>query len=161
NKVELPCYKGTIDPVSYFYKTAVISNEIKHKEKPEKITIYWDNSGSALNRDFTKETTILNDYFSWARNVKVELLTFANELDKSITFNIKDGNWKSLKVYLAKLKPDGGTQLGKLNFNNAKFNEIILFSDGLSNYGKNQIQLSSKRVSVINSSRIANHSYLK
>lgn len=160
-KAELPSYIGTIDPVSYFYKTAAISNEINHKEKPEEITIYWDNSGSAWNRDLIKEITLLNDYFSWARDLKVELLTFSNELDKSITFNIKDGKWNSLKMYLENQKPDGGTQLGNLNFNTAKFNEIILFSDGLSNYGKSQIQLSSKRVSVINSSRIANHSYLK
>ena len=36
-----------------------------------------------------------------------------------------------------------------------------MFSDGLSNYGDSQIQLSSKPVSIINSARVANHSYLE
>lgn len=160
-KLKILAYTGKIEPVSYFYKTGKISNKRKIKEEPKGITIYWDNSGSALKRDFIKELTLLHDFFSWASNVEVELITFANDIENSIQFVVKSGNWEPMRKYLENLEPDGGTQLGKLNFNTAKFSDIILFSDGLSNYGLSQIQLSSRPVSVINSSMVANHSYLK
>lgn len=160
-KDHLLTYRGTIDSTSYFYKTGNISSKIKVKDKPKGITIYWDNSGSALSRDLNNELKLLHDYFSWASNVKVELITFSNEAEDPLYFDVKDSNWGILKNHLKKLRPDGGTLLGKINVNVAKYDDIILFSDGLSNYGDSQIQLASKSVSIINSCQVANHTYLK
>jgi len=160
-KLNLLTYRGVTDSISYFYKTDNISHKTKKKEKPDGITIYWDNSGSAFQKNSLKELALFDEYFKWAGNVNVEFITFANEIEKSILFEIKNGNWTALRLYLEQLKPDGGTQLGILNFKTAKYNEIMFFCDGLSNYGKSQIQLSSKPVSVINSNMVANHSYLK
>ncbi len=154
---EDPRYEDT----RYFYIN--IDPEIlTEKEKlPKKITLLWDASNSASNKDIEKEINLLSAYFEKIENGKITLVLFSNDPEPAENYTLKNGHWQALKNRLQNVTYDGGTQLGALKLNQYKCDEYILFSDGLSNFGESEISLPEKPVNVINSSPSADHSYLK
>jgi len=161
NTSEVCTASGEVNPEDYFYITTRIPQISRKKNKPEQLTIFWDNSSSSIKRDKKKELEILGNYFSWIKNTTIELIIFSNTLDSRTFYEIKEGKWSNLRTRLSELQPDGATGLGELDFSNFDCDEILLFTDGLSNYGNSEIVLSKIPVMVFNSSSIANHSYLQ
>jgi len=152
--------KGKISDQTYFYSQ--IFPEIKNqpKQNPSRIALYWDTSSSMAKRNFKMEEELLAGYFNLIGDVTVELNTFNCILGKSRTFKIKNGNWELLKEVLKNMPYDGATQLGILNLSQIKADEVLLFTDGLSNFGKIQPIMGSTPVSVVNSVLSADHSML-
>ena len=133
----------------------------KNKPIPTEIGLLWDASHSASNRDRAKEFAFLDAYFKALKNVKVVLSSFNIRTDKTLTFEVKNGNWQALKSHLESLQYDGATDGNAINFN-LKADELLLFSDGIFNFGskefsvKEVVKQAKTPITVVNASAVAN-----
>ncbi|HNW71288.1 MAG TPA: VIT domain-containing protein [Bacteroidales bacterium] len=151
---------GKVDEKSFFYINICKPLLSMPKKLPEDLCIYWDASGSGTSRDTSKELLLLENYLKKCNNMHTKLILFSNEVDTIMDFEIINGNCTGLLDAIKNTFYDGGTQLGTLDFNLFPCDEILLFSDGISNFGKSEITLSKTPVTAINSSNTAEHSYL-
>lgn len=159
NAVYIENGKQSKQPIFY---TKVFPKTAKTKKiVPQHISLFWDASLSMSNRDLEAEIALLDRYFLNLRNVSVDLYTFNCILNKPQNFNISEGKWTELKNALKQIPYDGGTQLGVLDFSGLKTDKILLFTDGLSNFGESVAVLGDAPVSVVNSSLIADHDVAK
>lgn len=154
-------YIETLDNQKYFTITATPPPFISTKLLPKRLCLLWDASGSGITRDKERELILLDSYIKKIGNCSVQLVTFRNEVDKPEQFVISNGNWNSLKTKLSSIVYDGGTQYGTLNLKNYTCDEFLLFSDGISTFGKSELQTSTTPIIAINSSQHAEHSYLQ
>jgi len=150
---------------SYFYvnirpKDITARNSEEPKVLPKRITLLWDNSNSAQERNSETELTILGNYIQKIGNVTIELVPFNIKTGKAETFEITNGDWDKLKSALKNMVYDGGTSFGCLDFTKYKSDEILLFSDGLSNFGNTEPGFSNVPVYTLNSSVTANPTFL-
>lgn len=153
--------KGKVDSNNFFFINIFPKKEERGKVYPSKIALFWDVSLSGEKRDIKEEINLLKDYINKIQNVDIKLITFANSVETKKLFKIKEGNCEDLVSELSKQVYDGGTQLGSLDFNEYSCDEILFFSDGVSNFGRSDIVLSKTPVITISSSQTAEHSYLQ
>lgn len=152
--------KGKISSETVFY-APVKPDEVKRAKKlPSKIALFWDASLSMEDRNLTLELELLNKYFKEIGNINIELHTFNSVAMPVKSFSVKRGDWEELKEYLQKIQYDGATQLGLINLN-ANADEIILMTDGLSNFGKTIPAIGNIPVTTISSSLKADYSMLQ
>jgi len=131
---------------------------------PQRLTIYWDASGSRGKTDHQREIALLKDYLAklGAKKVEVDLVLFRQEAEKPRRFVIDQGNAGPLLEALGKVDYDGGTQLGSISVtkeDNAP-DFYLLFTDGLSNFGQEEPQGFKKPVYVFGGDATANHAFL-
>ncbi|HBD94226.1 MAG: hypothetical protein A2015_02675 [Spirochaetes bacterium GWF1_31_7] len=148
------------DTNDYFYIHLTPEIKVMEKKKPSTITLFWDASGSGINREIKRETTLLDGYFKEIGNVAIQLIIFRNEVETSENYTIKSGNSQVLRKRLENIEYDGATQLGCLDLTKYKADECIISTDGVGNFGKKEIILSNSPVYILNSNNTANHSYL-
>ena len=153
--------KGKISGETYFYALTFPQLLNQSKELPRRVALFWDASSSMGGRNYKLDSEVLNKYFEKVKNVTVDLYSFNCVINKPRTFVINNGNWSELETTLKNTPYDGATQLGALDFSKLKVDEILLFTDGLSNFGKQIPQIGNIPVSAVNSSLKANHSMLK
>lgn len=146
---------------SYFYVT-IRPNVQKQSQKalPKRLTLLWDNSGSAKDRNITKELEVLDAYIQRIGNVSIELMPFNIKRMPTKTFEISSGNWDALKSALTSMRSDGATSLGMIDVTQIKSDVVLLFSDGLSTFGPSDVILGNIPIYTINSSIVANPNYL-
>ncbi len=142
----------------YIYKTIVPQNKLR--EKPKKVTIYWDSSLSMKDRDIAKELQFLNKYFLYIENVEVRFISFNNIKLKDKKIKIKDCNWGLLKNEIEQVIYDGGTSYDIFLDEKDDSDVKLLFSDGIASLSEFHIE-SKQPVFVINSLVKSNHSALK
>jgi len=145
---------------SYFYINVRPKALEKAKVLPKRITLIWDNSNSGKDRNLEKEMAALDHYIRKIGNLTIELVTFNIRTGKPEIFEITNGNWDTLKSALKAITYDGGTSLGCLDFTKYKSDEILLFSDGMSTFGKSEPKFSNTPVYTLNSGFISNHQFL-
>ena len=93
--------------------------------------------------------------------MKVVLSSFNIRTDKTLTFEVKNGNWQALKSHLESLQYDGATDGNAINFS-LKADELLLFSDGIFNFGskefsvKEVVKQAKTPITVVNASAVAN-----
>ncbi|MGG6231796.1 VIT domain-containing protein [Tenacibaculum sp. SDUM215027] len=158
-KVELKKLSNSENVLSYgdyFYSSIPLKNKPRNKEKPKKISILWDVSFSMRNKNLNKEIELLNKYFNYIQNVEVEFISFNNTTNKDEKFVITNGTWDNLRKEIQSQTYDGGTNLEILSTLKLNSDEILLFSDGLTNLGTIE-GFKKKTVYPINSLRSANH----
>lgn len=153
--------KGNVDEVNYFYVNVFPPKQEREKVLPKKIALFWDVSTSSASRDIETELKLIDKYISKIQNLDIELIAFSNTITDNKKYNIQNGKSEELFNDIKNLTYDGGTQLGTLDFNNYKCDEIILVSDAVSNFGKGEITLSKIPVITVSSSQTAEHSYLQ
>lgn len=148
---------------TYFYAILPIAPPAARFDKklPKNIALYWDVSASAVNRDLKKELQLLEAYLKTIQACKIQVITFSNAIHLVKTLEIKNGDTDEIRQFLTAQAFDGGTQLGVLDFTKYKADEILLFTDGLSNFGNAEIKTSKTPVYSITSSATANPAYLK
>lgn len=146
---------------TYFYAHTTTSPEYQTKKNPASITLLWDVSASGDKRNIINEIELLRGYFDRLENVTVNLVPFNITALPAQQFIIKDGDASALIQKVQAFDYDGGTQLGAIRFEQFKTEEILLFTDGLSTFGKKEMAVAAVPVTVINSSSSANYSYLK
>lgn len=162
-KIEKPqSISATKGNKTYCYgNIALATAQPKKKPIPAEIGILWDASHSASNRDRAKEFAFLDAYFKALKNVKVVLSSFNIRTDKTLSFEVKNGNWQALKSHLENLPYDGATDGNAINFS-LKADELLLFSDGIFNFGSkdfsvNEVVKQAKTpITVVNASAVAN-----
>ena len=162
-KIEKPqTISATKGNKTYCYgNIALATTQPKNKPIPTEIGILWDASHSASNRDRAKEFAFLDAYFKALKNVKVVLSSFNIRTDKTLSFEVKNGNWQALKSHLESLPYDGATDGNAINFN-LKADELLLFSDGIFNFGskdfsvKEVVKQAKNPITVVNASAVAN-----
>jgi len=145
---------------SYYYVNSAIEPDHKKKALPKTIGILWDISASGEKRELNKEKQFLKQWISQLNNVKVSLIPFNITVQNIQQFDLpgdSDAIIKQIESYIY----DGGTQLGSIDCNKYPFDELIIFTDGLSTFGKKEITLSTIPVTAISSSASADFSYLK
>lgn len=144
---------------TYFYLPTSIPIETRPKKMPKSLTLIYDVSGSSGKNDKSKELALLRAYFEKLGNVPVQLIEFSSRISTGTTI-VADKSRDVLDI-IQHLGYDGGTQLGCLDFTKYKSDEIILFTDGISNFGKSHPVNSTTPLIIINSNPIADHSYLR
>ncbi len=145
----------------YFYINLKPEKFTQNKKLPKSICLLYDVSTSSENKDTLKEIEVLDKYFKKISNLKVNLVTFSNEINSNTNFIVKDGNWEQLKKQFLNPGYDGATQFGSLDLSKYICDEFILISDGISNFGKSEILTQTTPVMVISSTQSADFSYLK
>lgn len=144
-----------------FYLNIVPKKYRAEKQLPSSLCLLWDVSGSAAARSIEKERVLVNAYLKKCGNVNVQLVTFSNEIHSNEKINVSGGNTEELDKKIKALVYDGGTQLGNLDLSAYSCDEFILVSDGISNFGKEEIKITRTPVNVICSSPSSDYSYLK
>lgn len=145
----------------YFYVNSFIKPEWKEQATPSSVGIFWDVSASGKNRDLEKEKQLLRDYFAATENCKATLIPFHIYTGEKQEFDIRNGNAGALLQAIDRLVYDGGTQLGALDMSRYAYDQLLLFSDGLSTFGKKDLSFSGQPVTAINSSPSADYACLK
>jgi hypothetical protein len=146
---------------TYFYINRPTTQRYFEKKRPEVITLLWDISSSAQNRNAAKELELLANYLSHPDKVTVNLVPFNISAQSVIKYTVINGNAKALLDTLKSFYAEGGTQLGAINLNDYACDEVLLFSDGLSTFGKKEMVLGRTPVIAINSNRLADYANLK
>ena len=162
-KIEKPqTISATKGNKTYCYgNIALATAQPKNRPTPKEIGLLWDASHSAANRDRAKEFAFLESYFKEVKDVKVILSSFNIRSDKPLTFEVKNGNWQVLKSHLESLQYDGATDGNAINFS-LKADELLLFSDGIFNFGskefsvKEVVKQAKTPITVVNASAVAN-----
>lgn len=158
---------------SYFYFTKEVNSGIYPKGRTDDITVLFDVSASAKNRDIEKEIEFLKAYIKdnlqsgrgkRKTAVTVSIYPFADRLLEKDALKIRvngEEELKKIEEYIKALDFDGASGFSKIDL--GKFTsktEILLFSDGLFNYGEEQEKI-NKVINVITSGTSNDYNYLK
>lgn len=157
SKVTIASNKTT----SFFHTNLHAKRISRKKQLPKKVTIFWDVSGSRKKANKKLEVDFLTNYIQKLKATEIELIPFANESFSPIKFQIKGGYGNQLIETINNLTYDGGTTISQLSFDKCRGEEILLFSDGLSNLGNPTPKIGKKRIYTILSSEISYPSYLQ
>lgn len=149
------------DKENYFYVHLNLPPLSGSKDLPEKLGVYWDVSASAANRNLARELKFLEQYLKQLQQVKLQLVLFSMAIHEEMSFDIKNGDFSPLLSMIEKQKLDGGTSLSCLNFSAVEADEILLFTDGLSNFDADEIKTHTTPVYAINSSPTGDHNALR
>jgi len=144
----------------YFYANILLDTKPKTKEKPKKIIVLWDASYSLKNRNLTKELKLLKDYLDYLRDVNLRFICFSNEIRKEIDLQITEGNSSELMSLIKDVDYDGGTSFDSFDIVDYDADEILFFTDGLSNLGDFP-EINKIPVYTINSNISAKYDVLK
>lgn len=149
NNVNKNTFIQTIGKDTYFYFSDLIDFDKKTKNSSiSKLTVLFDVSSSAKNRDIQKEIEFLKKYSEKLNNPQIKVVTFSNKIIE--TFDIKNDFEK-----LNNLVFDGATNLD-IDFSKYDGN-VLLFSDGIANWKESDVNSKSNcKISTINTALISN-----
>ena len=159
-KAEIPkVYIENAGVDSYFYLYSSMNpKQSIAREKPKGLTVIYDVSSSSNDRNGEKDFELLEDYAKYLGISRVRLLTFSCRQHLDTICKVAD-----VKKIINPKKSifDGATNIGCIDFSKYGTDEILFFSDGLGNIGKDSIPSTKATVMTINSSPVADPAYLK
>jgi Flp pilus assembly protein TadD len=126
------------DGRTYFLAEVPMSSRKGPRTLPKAVTLAWDSSGSGQARDHAREFALLDVYFAKARDIDVRLVRIRDVAEPAQSFKVTNGNWQALRAALASTIYDGATNLGAF-VADPSTQEILLFSDGLANFGDSPV----------------------
>lgn len=130
---------------AYFVAQLAVPQLRQPRALPRVVQIVWDNSGSGAERDHGREFALLDAYFAAARDVEVRLQRVSHAAEPVQVFKLRGSDWSALRRSLEDTVYDGATDLGAIAIDKAAA-ELLLFSDGLANFGAQR--LAAPRVPV-------------
>ncbi len=137
---------------------------IQQQQAPTRIGLVWDASLSRSANDKQRELDLLAKILQ-PLTLDVDLIILRNVSEAPVSFHIDKGDAGKLLEHLKNLAYDGATSLGSLSLtkgrDNSDYSYWLLFSDGLSNMGKEIPQKLDAPVYAISNDAKANHSLLK
>ncbi len=131
------------------------------KINPTQLTVFWDASASAENRNINTEIGFLEQFISWHHIKKITIIPFNYKLLDTAVFYFNDGSNNKWKHYLRSLMYDGSTQLGCINIKNNNPDLCMLFTDGKNTYGNKKPIINGSLLYCINSSCNADFESMK
>ncbi|WP_375562698.1 VIT domain-containing protein [Bernardetia sp. OM2101] len=127
----------------YFYINLIPNVIQKEKVLPSSMVVLWDVSHSSKERKTEKEIALLENYLERINQKKsdnslnLKLILFNNRIVSQNDFLINESNFENqiikIKEQLESVIYDGGTDLKAIDFPKLEQEEILLFSDGISN----------------------------
>jgi len=139
---------------TYFHAEVPLRAASMPRPAPRRIAIAWDSSGSGVVRDHDKEFALLDAVFRWMREGEVVLTRLRDTAEAPATFRIAGGNWRELRQALEATVYDGGTNLGAYALPEGA-EEVLLFSDGLQNFGERRFDAGGKPVHTLSAANRA------
>jgi Ca-activated chloride channel homolog len=128
---------------------------------PRRVALYWDASMSRAKTSHAAELKLLSRYLNGLRNpVEISLVPFRNVAERPRRFRLP-AQRKALMKALRTMRYDGGTQVGSVRRLRGRFDLVLFFSDGLSNFGVEKPPPLGAPVYTINASTSANHAFLR
>jgi len=106
------------------------------RPKPARLALVWDASGSGATRDHGREFALLDAYFKALGDTQVSLALARNSAEAQAggSFTVHGGNWSALRTVLEKVAYDGATNPAAF-LPTEKADAVLLFTDGLGNFG--------------------------
>lgn len=146
----------------YYYYVSLEPRKMSGETKrPQHIAVIWDASSSAEKRSTETDLRLLEAFIKESGVREIDLYALRNELTKVDHFTISGGNADQLVAQIQSLKPDGASAYRSIDYSKIKAESILLFGDGLSNFGIPQNPEFHAPVYTVNSANSANHSYLR
>lgn len=136
------------DGHDYFAAQLPLVAQSAPRALPRTVALVWDASGSGAQRDHGRELALLDAYFAKARDVQVRLVRVRDTAEAPQRFEVRGGDWRALRTALDTMVYDGATDLGAF-VPDAAAGEVLLFSDGLSNFGAQRFNASALPVYTI------------
>jgi Ca-activated chloride channel homolog len=136
--------------------------------------VFWDASGSRAG-DHKREIALLqgcldkllsnqpaDDATLHQPKISVDLVLLRNAASKPTRFDVSKANLSDLAAALEKVQYDGGTQLGAIGpLTGAENPDVyLLFSDGISNFGREEPNRLDSPLYVFSAAGDANHPFL-
>lgn len=148
---------------SYYFTVSYVpkNTDVRKKEWESRLGIIWDVSLSGLRRDIKKELDLLDFVFKEKKELTVTLYLLNNRFTDAGIYRIDGGNWDELRKTLESAVYDGGTDYSVIDLKSKKFDELILFSDGLSTLGDASVSEFGGRIHCVVSSPRADYSAVK
>ncbi|WP_299244666.1 carboxypeptidase-like regulatory domain-containing protein [uncultured Aquimarina sp.] len=109
--------------------------QLRKRENPDDIVLYWDTSFSAANSDPTATFQFLKKYFKKVNNGTVTVIPFSNITHNRQKFVIKKGDSDRLLAFLNNLTYNGATNFSALFKEENKPDQYLVVSDGLATLG--------------------------
>ena len=107
------------------------SSEAVERPSPEAITIFWDASAKANNRNINAELELVQRYIKALKNVEVTVHKFALGYKETSDFSIKKGKSESVINYLKNTRYEGTSDYSALVDQKAqKLTYTLIFTDG-------------------------------
>ncbi|TXT36300.1 MAG: hypothetical protein FD135_4392 [Comamonadaceae bacterium] len=159
--LDLPTQAVTVveemDSQPYFY--AELSSPKFDKAlrpKPQQLALVWDASGSGAMRDHGREFALLDAYFKSLGDTQVSLLLARNDAQAEAagSFAVQGGDWTALRTVLEQVAYDGATNPAAL-LPTEKADTVLLFTDGLGNFGSPAMPRFSVPVLAVSASATA------
>ena len=160
---------------TYFYFYSPMQASTKAKSLPGSIIVYYDVSSSMEGRNFDAEMELLESYirscFKSNLKVRVGVVTFSNEIHDSKIFEMNAARsyqppvLDEIKDYLKAQSYDGATNFNIDFAGLYPADEILIFSDGISNWkdgsSERDIKSNGTVINTINSCSSADHGFLQ
>ena len=122
------------DGERFFAVTLPVDRRSAPRPLPHSVQIVWDTSGSAASRRIDRELALLDAYFQRAATTSVTLVRVADIAFPPEHFEVRRGDWSTLRRALQASIYDGASNLGAVRHDGVSA-ESIWFTDGLANYG--------------------------
>ncbi len=120
---------------SHYFRFVIPTNDRLTKViKPTHISLFWDVSGSAMNRNRQKEWQLIESYLKQEDEVEVTVVPFSYHVEEVAFFTIQDGKTRDLEAFLMGLLIDGASCLGAVNFNNYHADLGLLVTDAVDTF---------------------------
>jgi tetratricopeptide (TPR) repeat protein len=125
----------TYRDATYFHAEVPVAVQERQRQVPRRLALLWDASGSAGQRDLSRELGFLDALFRAFGNLEVDLLVVRDEAEPVRRFAIAQGDWSELRENLRTLPRDGATRLDRLVAGEGA-DLALLFSDGQGTWGE-------------------------
>ncbi|MCL2259572.1 MAG: hypothetical protein FWC18_07095, partial [Cystobacterineae bacterium] len=123
------------DNTSYFYaELPPVAFERAERPAPSRVALLWDASGSGDKREHDREFMLLDAWFAAVRHTEVVLTLARDTAEDMGRFQVKNGDWSALRAVLEKVVYDGATSASAFR-PATPVEAVLLFSDGLVNFG--------------------------
>jgi Flp pilus assembly protein TadD len=146
---------------TYFYAEVPVSIPSEPRPLPKVVGLIWDSSGSGAARDHQRELALLDAYFRSLSNAEVHLVLQREKPGRVTSFRVRGGKWQELRSALEHVVYDGATNLGSFPLFGQDVGEILLFSDGISNFGERRAPLPGVPVYAVSSGTRTDPAFLR
>ncbi|WP_299213192.1 carboxypeptidase-like regulatory domain-containing protein [uncultured Aquimarina sp.] len=113
----------------------VEEGQLRKRENPDDIVLYWDTSFSATNHDPEYTYQFLKAYLKKIENTTVTLIPFSNTIHEQQKFDIRNGKSNQLIESLSKMDYNGATNFSALFKEENKPDQYLVVSDGRTTFG--------------------------
>jgi len=128
----------------------------KRPNPPQRVTVFWDASASRAGADHKRELRLLQRYLTPLGLQSVDLVVFSHAVTRRRSYN----SVKGLLAAIKGVRYDGGTRMSSIAVR-GKADVCLVFSDGISNFGKEEPGKLPCPLYVLNGQATANHSFLR